>query len=79
MKKHFLIPLLTLVCSVMAWGENVAIAQIGETTYYKGDEADAGSALNRYRHQPRHGLQSGERSLYPVDRPVGIAESGIEF
>ena len=32
---------MTLVCSVMAWGENVAIAQIGETTYYKGDEADA--------------------------------------
>ena len=41
MKKFFLIPLLTLVCSVMAWGENVAIAQIGETTYYKGDAADA--------------------------------------
>ncbi len=41
MKKFFLISLMTLVCSVMAWGENVAIAQIGETTYYKGDEADA--------------------------------------
>lgn len=40
MKKLFLIPLMALMCSVMAWGENVAIAQIGTTTYYKGDAAD---------------------------------------
>ena len=40
MKKFFLISLLTLVCSVMAWGENVAVALVGETTYYKGDAAD---------------------------------------
>ncbi|MBO6307071.1 MAG: hypothetical protein J6M55_06155 [Paludibacteraceae bacterium] len=40
MKKIFLIPLMTLMCSVMAWGENVEIAQIGETTYYQGDAAD---------------------------------------
>ena len=32
---------MTLMCSVMAWGENVEIAQIGATTYYKGDAADA--------------------------------------
>ena len=40
MKKFFLIPLMTLVCSVMAWGENVEVALVGETTYYKGDAAD---------------------------------------
>ncbi|MBO5553368.1 MAG: hypothetical protein J5937_04125 [Paludibacteraceae bacterium] len=41
MKKIFLIPLLTLLSCVMAWGGNVEIAQIGATTYYQGDEADA--------------------------------------
>ncbi|MBR2167755.1 MAG: hypothetical protein IJ920_05445 [Paludibacteraceae bacterium] len=40
MKRFFLIPLMTLLTCVMAWGENVAVAQIGETTYYKGDAAD---------------------------------------
>ena len=40
MKKIFLIPLMTLLTCVMAWGENVEIAQIGETTYYQGDAAD---------------------------------------
>lgn len=40
MKKIFLIPLMTLLTCVMAWGENVEIAQIGETTYYQGDAED---------------------------------------
>ena len=54
MKKIFLISLLALFTCVMAWGENVEIAQIGETTYYQGDAEDienhiyetAQSALN---------------------------------
>ena len=40
MRKFFLIPLMTMLCTVMAWGENVEIAQIGETTYYQGDAED---------------------------------------
>ena len=40
MKRFFLIPLMTLLTCVMAWGENVEIAQIGETTYYQGDAED---------------------------------------
>lgn len=31
---------MTMLCTVMAWGENVEIAQIGETTYYQGDAED---------------------------------------
>lgn len=40
MKKFFLIPLLTLVCSVMAWGEVVDVCQLGDITYKSGASAD---------------------------------------
>lgn len=40
MKKIFLIPLLTLVCSVMAWGEVVDVCQLGDITYKSGASAD---------------------------------------
>ena len=33
MKKFFLIPLMTLVCSVMAWGAVVDVAQVGDVVY----------------------------------------------
>ena len=41
MKKFFLIPLLTLICSVMAWGEITNVAQLGEIIYKCDSEAEA--------------------------------------